>query len=256
MELNDESTWPNDVIEYLERHKDLFWAWEQPKEDHTRHVNFAKARIAASNYDRAVERLRSVLNPYTLHGYHCTRLTEDEIAQILAHGMQLPDRNVLCGRIECLRNTGLIDKTLAERLKAENQAQESNRAKMIWFCFFPPYVAGQGGIERFFRSWGGEALYNHHEDDEVTGPALWTIGTPCLIEADVPISILPPYTYLEVHLYRQFLVNRGFKTGEPVEHEDRAIEPIPAQNIRRIIRFPEADFLALTRCTEWSPPLR
>jgi hypothetical protein len=76
-----------------------------------------------------------------------------------------------------------------------------------------------------------------------------------LVEADVPIASFRPYTFLEVHLYRQFLVNRGLQTVESLHHEDKAIRPVAAENIRRIIRFPEPEFMALTGCGGWTPPL-
>ena len=194
--------------------------------------------------------------PHTLHGFHCTRLTESEIAHILVNGMRPPDRAFLCERIDQLRATGVIDPDTANRLKEQNQAHERNRAGMIWFCFFPPRIAGQGGMGRFFRFWGGEALYNSHERDPVTGPVLATIGGPCLVEVDVPIASLPRFTFLDQHLYRQFLINRGFETSEPCDHEDRSTRPIPVSSVCCIIRFPDREFIALTDCNKWSPRLR
>jgi len=126
---------------------------------------------------------------------------------------------------------------------------------MISFCFYPPYKAGQGGIERLFRSWGGEALYNSHEDDPVIGPILNGIGTPCIIEAYVPIISLRCHDSLEDKVIRRYLVNRGLETVEPLDHEGKAEQPIPSQNISRIIPFPESDFIRLTRCDAWGPQL-
>ena len=40
-----------------------------------------------------------------------------------------------------------------------------------------------------------------------------------------------------------------------LDHSDYATEPILAKNIRRMIQFPDPDFLALTDCDEWKPPL-
>jgi hypothetical protein len=251
---NDEKTWLAEVVDYLERHRDIFLSWElSPK---SWDIPFTEAREAASRYDRAVYGLRDVLSGYTLHeGYHCTRLTKSEIHHILSDGLQLPNGALLRERIQAIVETGLIEPHIADRLKLENQADEDNRAGLIWFCFFPPHVAGQTGIERFFRSWGGEALYNSHEHDPVTGPILKGIGTPCLIEANVPIASLAPHTFLDNKFARRFLINRGFKTREPIDHEDRAIRPISVLHVRRVIQFPESDFVALTNCDSWTPPL-
>jgi hypothetical protein len=144
---------------------------------------------------------------------------------------------------------------MARRLRARHDAHAPNRKGRIWFCFYPPRLASQPGIERFFRSWGGEALYVDHEADPVTGVVLNGIGTPCLVEAEVPIAGIDLRYGLVERLGRQFLINRGLKTMEPAEHEDYTMQPVPSAQIIRVIKFPAKDFLALTDGREWAPPL-
>ena len=76
MEFNDENTWPADVLDYLRKHHSLFLTWakrgEGPK----------PCPVAPEQYDSALEGLRRVLINHVLHGYHCTRLTDAEIAHI------------------------------------------------------------------------------------------------------------------------------------------------------------------------------
>ena len=195
------------------------------------------------------------MNGHLLHGYHCTRLTEPEIQNIMLNGMQLPNKQMLDRRIQSIQGAGLIESYIATRLKNENQAICSNRAEMIWFCFYRPYIAGQSGIQRLFRSWGGEALYNSHEKDPQTGPILKSIGTPCLIEANVPIADLGVHSTLCEKVARLFLIKRGLKKKKCVDHDDKANSPILSRNIKRIIQYPDPDFIALTHCNKWSPPL-
>jgi hypothetical protein len=247
--LDDEATWPTDLLEYLGRHGEIFLGWELQRSGK------GGARVRGWDYDRVVYGLRDVLSRHLLHGYHCTRLTDVEIEHIWLHGMQLPSGALLRQRITSLQETGLIEPLIADRLRAENQADDSNRTNRIWFCFFPPHRGGQHGIEPLFRSWGGEALYNSHESDPVTGQVLGRLGTPCLVEADIPIASLETHSFLGDKIARQFLITRGLETSEPVDHEDRAKRPIPASYIRRVIRFPEPDFFSLAQCADWTPPL-
>jgi hypothetical protein len=72
----------------------------------------------------------------------------------------------------------------------------------------------------------------------------------------VPISAMKGPGFLDMKVARQFLVRRGLQSSEHVEHEDRAERAIPVQNIRRIIRFPEPDFIELTQCDRWRTPLK
>jgi hypothetical protein len=246
MLLDDETTWSPQVINYLDSYRDLFLKWELRSHD----------MPSSREYDEAIYGLRDILNKdNVLKGYHCTRLTESEIEYILDNGMQLPNQEMLYQRIKSLKESGLIDSQICEYLKSKHQASETYRAGMLWFCFFPPHNAGQSGVERLFRSWGGEALYNSHEYDPISGPLLRQIGTPCIIEADVPISSLPKHNWLDSKVIRRYLVNRGLKTTETLDHEDRAILPLPPQNISRIIQFPSHDFISLTKCDTWNPPL-
>jgi hypothetical protein len=245
MNLEAPGSWPKDLLAYLHRHHRLFLDWEKKS-----------GKVAPYIYDRTIYGLRDVLQPYAITGWHCTRLTTAEIASIVSSGMQLPDAAMLNRRIDALVSAGVITESVATRLKTENQAHESNRADMVWFCFFPPLLAGEHGIERFFRHWGGEALYNSHEDDPETGVAISSIGVPCLVEADVPIASLEPDGGLDFKVVRRFLIYRGLQTKEPVEHEDRIIRPLPAANVRRVVSFPELEFMRLTGCDTWSNPVR
>jgi hypothetical protein len=246
--LEDPSSWPTDLVIYLERHRHLFVGWE----------NGAQGKgtsVLPQKFDRAICGLCDVLKSHSLIGWHCTRLTQDEIEAITTSGMTPPDAQMLTARIDALAKAGVITADIAKKLCAENQADNTNRAGTIWLCFFPPHIAGESGIERFFRSWGGEALYNSHEDDPQTGLILAGIGVPCLVEAEVPIVSLPTAVGLALKIYRRFLVSKGHRSVEPLDHVGRATRPLPPDSIRRIIRFPEPDFVRLTKCDEWDVPL-
>jgi len=249
IELGDETTWPSDVRTFLDERHSTFLNWERQV------AGISSQRVSPSAYDHFIGDLRVVLSNYAIHGYHCTRLTVREIGDIVANGLQMPNRNVLRQRIGVLEKIGTIESHIANRLREENLADDQNRAGMIWFCFFPPHKAGQRGIERLFRSWGGEALYVCHERDPETGPILNTIGVPCIVEADIPVANLPVHGGLDAKIAMRYLFNRGYEVSGHIDHEDRAKHPIAPENIRRIIEFPSEQFVSLSRCDSWSPPL-
>jgi hypothetical protein len=230
MRLDDLLSRPPEVMQFLQHHHDLFLRWHQGH-----YTNKPVPPVAPGDLDRTIYGLDALLRPHTLHGYHCTRLTEAEIADIRAHGMQPPNLEQLQARINAVHAAGLIDAATAERLKAENGAAETYRAGMIWFCFYPPRNVDQGASERLFRNWGGEALYAYHETDPITGLGLRSIGTPCPVEADVPIATFG--SGLSIKVIRRFLIVRGLQTTEPLEHDDNAKEPTPAANIVVLSHF-------------------
>lgn len=242
LNLKKPASWPTDLRSYLESRHDLFLGWE-------------RGGVAAHLYDQAIYGLIDALQPYAVTGWHCSRLTDAEVRHILREGMQLPNATMLNRRIDALVASGDLEPDIALRLKEKNQGADKNRAGMIWFCFFHPRLAGESGIERFFRHWGGEALYNSHEHDPITSSAIRVVGTPCVVEADIPIASLGKHADLAFEIVRRFLKSLGFRTGEPVDHEDRIRQPLPAANIRRIVSFPDSGFCSLTGCAEWRHPL-
>jgi hypothetical protein len=186
---------------------------------------------------------------------HCTRLTQNEASHISNNGMFLPNLEALRARIDALQSAQAVSPDIAERLRRENLADHQYRKNCIWFCFFEPKLAGQGGIECFFKSWGGEALYNLHERDDVTGTALQQVGSPYLIEALVPLGSLSNLTSLADKVARRYLVESGLPLREPTKHEGATLDPLPKDAILSVIPHSSERFVELTGCNLWSPPL-
>lgn len=244
LDLTEPTSWPDNLHRCLDTLQDVFRGSE----------NGAGA-VKAADYDRADAKLHEVLQSYSLLAWHCTRLTDHEHHCIVREGMRLPNGEMLLRRIVAARADGLLAPDVADLLMAKHQADHPNRVNRIWFCFFPPRIAGESGIGRFFRYWGGEALYGMHEPDPGTGPALRAIGRPCLVEAEVPVASLGRHTYLTIKVARRYLVHQGFETRECMDHEGCALQPLPAAAIRRVITFDDPDFVALTGCDGWKERL-
>ena len=241
LDLDCPGSWPEEVLGYLAGHFDLFRSWA------TGH--------GGAGIDEAMRGLRDALAPYHLLGWHCTRLTDAECDDILQNGMRLPDAALLNCRIGALVKTGELTPYLGQRLTSKNDAAKTYRAGRIWFCFFPPGGAGQGGIERFFRHWGGEALYVRHESDLVTSPVLASTGEPRIVEARVPITLLRPHGYLEPAFYSRYLASRAIRLPPPGAYEDCIVRPLPAKNVGRVISMHDPDFELLTGHSEWDRPI-
>jgi hypothetical protein len=244
LDLERPQTWPSSLLSCLSENYEVFLGWGS-----------GDRPFHPQRFDAAICEIMDVIRPYGITGWHCTRLTDAEVEIIFHSGMQLPNLEMLCSRIDALTFAGKIQAEIAQKLKVGNKADKPGRAGMIWFCFFPPRIAGECGIRRFFRHWGGEALYNSHEGDPITSPVLNAIGTPCVVEADVPIASLPSCVGLSYKLVRRYLISRGLVTGEPVDHEDRITVPLAAKHVRRVIKHPEPEFMELTGCCDWDFPV-
>ncbi len=210
---------------------------------------------SAAAFDAAHAAVRGALDTCEVIGWHCTRLTDTEIALIEATGMQLPNVDMLNQRIDRLVEAGQIAASIAGALKGNNEASDKNRAGRLWFCFFAPREAGESGIHRFFRHWGGEALYNSHENNNVTSQALTAIGIPCVVEAAVQIRTLSKYSYVTQRVIERFLWAKGLFHPEPEIPEEYTAAPIEAGSIKRVIRHPNFEFMRLTGCQDWQTPI-
>lgn len=244
IDLANPNSWPRNLIDVLESHEPLFQAW------FTGHP----LRSGAA-FDAAYANVRAELNTCEVVGWHCTRLTNTEIALIETTGMQLPNVDILNERIDKLVEAGQMTGLIVDSLKGTNQASDMNRAGKLWFCFFAPIEAGESGIHRFFRHWGGEALYNSHEDNNVTSQALTSIGAPCVVEAVVQIRSLSQYSYVTQRVIERFLWGKGIFHSEPEMLEGYTVEPIAAGSIKRVFKYPDIEFTRLTGCKNWETPI-
>jgi hypothetical protein len=238
--LDAPETWPSALLATLEANHDVLLDWETKKYS-----------FSARRFDDAVIHLSQSLKAYSIIRWHCTRLTDGEIANILATGIQLPNSNTLDNRINCVVEAGKLAPATAALLKSKNQALDSNRAGKLWFCFYPPSYAGERGIGRFFRHWGGEALYNSHEDDPVTSQALRIIGTPCVLVTSVPIVLLGSPFGLVQDVGRRYLRHCGYNVLPSGRQEAYVVHDLPASKIVNIVQYPTETFMALTGCASW-----
>jgi hypothetical protein len=163
------------------------------------------------------------------------------MAAIRSGGMQLPDADVLASRIGKCVEDGSLTQAVAEQLKARHQANDANRKGRLWFCTYPPSRAGEGGIGRFFRHWGGEALYNAHESDPQTSPQLRTIGVPCVVEALLPLAALE-LGYGPMHLVSRYLASIGHQGVELSDTDVQLLAPLESSRVVAIHQYPGAGF--------------
>jgi hypothetical protein len=209
----------------------------------------------AADFDRAMATLGNALRLYSIRGWHCTRLTDDEAAHVKVSGLAPLSVDLIERRIAAQVQRGVLPAVVGDALRAAHQGHASNRAGMVWFCFFPPREAGEGGIHRLLRHWGGEAMYWAHESDATVASVLRGLGTPCIVEADVPVAWLSDMFTTAMSVVRRDLIHHGEPVAEPVRFEAHATCAIPADCVRAVHRFPDARFVVLSGCDGWRTPL-
>jgi hypothetical protein len=182
-------------------------------------------------------------------------MTPNEKGNVLKNGLHVLSERLLLNRLTTLLSAGELSEALAARLGSRHQARESNRAGKLWFSFKREVLQDDSSVDRFFRSWGGEALYNFHEDDAETGPVLTAIGQPCIVVAAVPADGLETFMTVGERLANIWCAARHIKTEHGNGFEGYTQADIPPAQIVRIISFDDPEFLALTLHDAWRESL-
>lgn len=111
----------------------------------------------------------------------------------------------------------------------------------------------ESDVGRLFRSWGGEALYNSHENCDDTGPVLRGIGKPAIIVTAIPIlKLRTSFDNIGERFLWKFLSDRKIRIDQAAAIETRTGEAVPARCILEIIKYSDRHFERLTGCSNWS----
>lgn len=252
--LDNEASWPSELLALLEQKFPALQAYENNRrqiDQQTEKDLVLRFNPPSNPYHSIRDEVLTALWPHSLIGYHCTRLHQDEILSVREGGLQPLSLELLQSRIKRRVEASDISSDTAERLLIDHQAQESNRSGMIWLIFSCELLHSELGVGRFFRSWGGEALYNSHEDDEKTGLILRSLGVPCIVEAAVPISEIRTSFPIEEKFLQVYLHHRSVNTGHDSEMEGYITMNLLPSHISRIIQVHEPEFVQLTSCDTW-----
>ncbi len=189
------------------------------------------------------------LRAYALRGWHCTRLMDHEIAAIERDGLVPQTAESLRQRVHAAVEQGCLPRSIAHAILSRHLADEPWRTGTLWFTFTPP-ASTHALVYRLFRFWGGESAYGPLEETGEAEP-LQTIGTPCVVEASVPLAWLTSYYLAEKMNERYWKWRDG--TGEAesecsasisARHEGFITATLPPCVVR-VHRSPSPAFVAL-----------
>ena len=183
--LDSIETWPSEIVEVIQadlRQLECYIRVEDDYEEKIKSDPILKItryeNVFKSYWIKASKLIDEILCNKKIISFHCTRLVDYEISDILKNGLKPLDGDFSIKRIKELFDNGLISEKSSQELKKNNNCYDENREGMLFFFHFIKTLKDESGLEYLFRYWGGEAIYRNHKENE----ELKTIGKPCIIE--------------------------------------------------------------------------
>lgn len=263
IEADREETWPQQMLAELAANADQIAAYhlERARIDRAAEGDVMLRVDRPPNNNEPIWRdilqmSERAIAKQRLLGFHATRLADSERVDIISNGLRVLSPELFERRMSAVEKAGLISRELGARLRVRNQVRDDNRSGRTAFCFTRRLLADEGGIGRLFRSWGGEAVYNSHEGDEQTGPAIAVIGQPCVVIAAVPVEAIGTYMSVAERLVNVWCAKRGMKPEHAPDFGGYVRADIPGGCIQRIVVIDDPEFLTLATHNTWRYPLR
>lgn len=254
IEIESVDIWPKEVVNILENNFDILKKYilrEHGLMSLLSTERWNKINKYASERALIIEDIKQLISKHKVTVYHCTRLTESEIDDVNSNGIQPLSLELINNRITKALSENLLSKELADYLLSANQCNDKNRSGMLWFAGGVSTLKDEGAVVRLFQSWGGEALYNSHEDDTKSGHVLKAIGKPCIIKASLfPTEFKAIWVDLGERLVNAFLIHRGIKNVESPNF-DTYIDFLLRPERFVLIQRENPLFESLTNCNRW-----
>lgn len=249
IDADDEQTWPSPLLASLQSNRDAIGLYHARRREIDRAAEedvILRVNRPSNPHMEAWREVisiaeRSVSGAHIL-GRHATRLTAQEAAAIKAGGLEPLSAELVHRRLTSLREAGHIDDEDFRELVGRHQARDTNRSGMIWFVFTKDCLREDSGIDPFFRSWGGEALYGSHPEHSKSGQALRIAGRPAIVEAAVSCDELETFMSVGERLVHEWCARHCIPSGHGAGFEGYLRTPIPGASIRAILLEGDGSF--------------
>jgi hypothetical protein len=200
IELEDFASWPEELRGFVEARRRQLVAYQRERQRIDR-LGWTDVRVRVEPppnehrpaYEEAVAHAEALLHGHRLVGYHCTRLTPDEMRRIRTEGLRALSPNLVQERLEALVDAGEMSRAQCDfflhsaMLQAHLANRHGNRTGMVWLCPNRSTLRDSSGVFRLFRSWGGEALYAGFERDASAFGVLSRLGVPAIVKCAVTL---------------------------------------------------------------------
>nr|AQQ75020.1 hypothetical protein [uncultured bacterium] len=187
--LDDVNTWPSSVVDIIESNKKACQDYLNAKEG----IDTGAAKNISNPYNKQwcgiLSKLGIAINDLHVIGFHCTRLTDEEIENIRSGGLEPLTPELIERRLSLLRQQNSITKADYTFLLNNNRSNDDNRKGKVWFFLNSKTLTKESALCRLFRSWGGESIYWGKENDKRI-EHIFKTGKPCIVLGELYVREL------------------------------------------------------------------
>jgi len=247
-------SWPPEIKLLIEHNEDLLHKYlDMEREIDQRAQEDVMLRVIRPHnkyefdWSRIILEIEKILNVNKFVGFHCTKLTANEIENISSNGLKPLNSEMLNSRISELYENGMISKIASEHLKRNNRSSESNREGKTFFFHGANTLKDEFGLYRLFRLWGGEALFFNNEQNPNIYAELLHVGKPCIVLGSLNYEDVKAYPSLAYCFITVFL-NKGNLDGINYDFDSCVKKDVKALCI---INNEDVLFEQLTNFSSW-----
>ena len=238
IEIEDEKTWPKEVSILFDKNIKLL--------EKSQACEIWGSRLSTnpfrSSFDSIVEDINSKIASSEVIGYHCTRLLDYEAEEIDKNGLKLPSKELLQERLKEAHKRKIISQELVDNVMRQNEYLNTPVRENMLYLVCGVSELQNIGILKFFQLWGGEAVFNSHEQSEHR-ETLSRIGSPIIIRAKIKPG---QEKNIGKRLAYAYLIARGIPTEDTPSFDHCSRAPLLPDTILRIISVHDIEFLKLT----------
>lgn len=198
-------------------------------------------------WNYAVSRISELIKDFLVVGFHCSRLTENEISDVKRNGLTPLMTKFAVTRIKTLTRDGLLSPITAQKLIEENEAGATNRNGNVCFFHCLSTLKDESGLYQLFRAWGGEAIYLNHENNPSVFHEITAVGKPCIILASIYPNEVGFFNDLEERIIKIWL-DRNVETESNYDCDSLVKRQV---SVLEILNREDPKFEILTGCDNW-----
>ena len=251
--INEIDTYPDELIRILKSFEnDLSRYLKEEKKisnlqfNSGEYINPTKNKFQP-NWNLIIGKIEKKLIKNRFIGFHCSRLTDKEIGIISKKGLVPLSEQLAKEKLERVFNDKLVSRKTFKFLLENNSSGHNNRKGKIWFLHDSQILKDYNSVGRLFKNWGGESIYNNHENNNPIKSEISSIGTPTILVCSFEYKELDPYRSLSEYI-SEIWVYRNSK--EPnVQLFDTKVTN--TKKIEKIIKFGDDLFNELTDYQNW-----